>query len=212
MLAERATSLVRPLGLPLPVPVGVHARYTRDETLAAFGSGTAAKPPTFREGPWWDKANGCDVFFVTLAKAEKDYSPTTLYRDYAISQDLFHWESQSTTSDTSPTGQRYINHHRDGSDVLLFVREYRTSRFGTTMPYMALGPATYVQHEGSRPMAITWRCTPPCRPNSSRTPGWRRGRSPHVTLLQQRGGRARSAVDRYRGGPQGTVTSIQTRR
>ena len=161
VLAERATSLVRPLGLPLPVPVGVHARYSRDETLAAFGSGTAAKPPTFREGPWWDKANGCDVFFVTLAKAEKDYSPTTLYRDYAISQDLFHWESQSTTSDTSPTGQRYIDHQREGSHVLLFVREYRTSRFGTTMPYMALGPATYVQHEGSRPMAITWRLHTP---------------------------------------------------
>jgi Domain of unknown function (DUF3427) len=157
VLAERATSLVRPLGLPLPVPVGVHSRYSRDETLAAFGSGTAAKPPTFREGPWWDKSNRCDVFFVTLAKSEKDYSPTTLYRDYAISQDLLHWESQSTTSDTSPTGPRFINHQRDGSHVLLFVREYRTSRFGTTMPYMALGPATYVQHEGSRPMVITWR-------------------------------------------------------
>lgn len=161
LLAERAASLVHPLGLPLPVPVGVHARYSRDETLAAFGSGTAAKPPTFREGPWWDKANRCDVFFVTLAKAEKDYSPTTLYRDYAISPDLFHWESQSTTSDTSPTGQRYVNHQREGSHVLLFVREYRTSRYGTTMPYMALGPATYVQHEGSRPMAITWRLHTP---------------------------------------------------
>jgi Domain of unknown function (DUF3427) len=64
--------------------------------------------------------------------------PTTLYRDYAISQDLFHWESQSTTGDTSPTGQRYISHQHEGSHVLLFVREYRTSRFGTTMPYMAL--------------------------------------------------------------------------
>ena len=26
---------------------------------------------------------------------------------------------------------------------------------------MALGPATYVQHEGSRPMAITWRLQTP---------------------------------------------------
>ena len=90
-------------------------------------SGRAERPPTFREGPWWDEASQCDVFFVTLAKSEKDYSPTTLYRDYAISPDLFHWESQSTTSDTSPTGQRYINHQREGSHVLLFVREYRTS-------------------------------------------------------------------------------------
>jgi hypothetical protein len=161
LLAERAATVVRPFGLPLPVPVGLHARYSRDETLAAFGSGSADRPPTFREGPWWDKANRCDVFFVTLAKSEKDYSPTTLYRDYAISPELFHWESQSTTSDTSPTGQRYINHHREGSHVLLFVREHRTSPFGTTMPYVALGPATYVQHQHSRPMAITWRLLTP---------------------------------------------------
>jgi hypothetical protein len=161
VLAERATSLVLPLGLPLPVPVGVHARYSRDETLAAFGIGSAERPPTFREGPKWHEASRCDIFFVTLAKSEKDYSPTTLYRDYAISPDLFHWESQSTTTEASPTGQRYINHRRDGSSVLLFVREYRTSRYGTTMPYMALGPATYVTHEGSRPMAITWRLHSP---------------------------------------------------
>jgi superfamily II DNA or RNA helicase/HKD family nuclease len=161
LLAERAATVVRPLGLPLPVPIGLHARYSRDETLAAFGSGTTDRPPTFREGPWWDKANRCDVFFVTLAKSEKDYSPTTLYRDYAISPELFHWESQSTTSHTSPTGQRYINHHREGSHVMLFVREYRSSSYGTTMPYMALGPATYVQHQNSRPMAITWRLHTP---------------------------------------------------
>jgi superfamily II DNA or RNA helicase/HKD family nuclease len=157
VLAGRAMSLVHPLGLPLPVPVGVHACYSRDETLAAFGIGSAGKPPTFREGPKWDEASRCDIFFVTLTKSEKDYSPTTLYRDYAISPELFHWESQSTTSDTSPTGRRYVDHRRDGSHVLLFVREYRTTPYGTTMPYMALGPATYVSHEGSRPMAITWR-------------------------------------------------------
>ena len=29
------------------------------------------------------------------------------------------------------------------------------------MPYVALGPATYVQHQGSRPMAITWRLHTP---------------------------------------------------
>jgi hypothetical protein len=48
-----------------------------------------------------------DVFFITLNKAEKDYSPTTMYKDYSINEWLFHWQSQSTTADTSPTGQRY---------------------------------------------------------------------------------------------------------
>jgi hypothetical protein len=33
---------------------------------------------------------------------------------------LFHWESQSTTTAASPTGQRYIHHEARGSRVLLY--------------------------------------------------------------------------------------------
>ena len=31
-----------------------------------------------------------DAFFVTLRKSERSFSPTTMYRDYAISRDLSH--------------------------------------------------------------------------------------------------------------------------
>src|SRR3546814_15366129 len=71
-----------------------------------------------------------DAFFVTLKKSESDYSPTTMYRDYAISPELFHWESQSTTSVASPTGQRYLNPASRGSPVLLFTRS-EERRVGT---------------------------------------------------------------------------------
>ncbi len=94
-----------------------------------------------------------DAFFVTLRKSEADYSPTTLYRDYPISQDLFHWESQSTTSETSATGRRYIS---GSSTKLLFVRHAKSDEFGTS-PYLFAGPATYVHHVGERPIAFTWR-------------------------------------------------------
>ena len=94
-----------------------------------------------------------DAFFVTLQKSEADYSPTTLYRDYPISPTLFHWESQSTTSVASPTGQRYLN---GSSTKLLFVRQHKTNDFGTS-PYLFLGPANYMLHTGDRPIAITWR-------------------------------------------------------
>ena len=40
------------------------------------------------------RQEGCDVFLITLTKTEKRFSPTTRYRDYAISRNLFHWESQ----------------------------------------------------------------------------------------------------------------------
>jgi hypothetical protein len=39
---------------------------------------------------------------------------------------------------------------------LLFVREKKTDEFGTA-PYLFLGPASYVSHEGERPIAITWQ-------------------------------------------------------
>ena len=80
------------------------------------------KPNSFREGVMFSAEANADAFFVTLKKSESDYSPTTMYRDYAMSPTLFHWESQSVTSIASPTGQRYLNHRELGSHILLFSR------------------------------------------------------------------------------------------
>lgn len=102
-----------------------------------------------------------DVFFVTLNKSDKDYSPTTMYNDYSINERLFHWQSQSTTSAESSTGQRYIHHRQAGSRILLFVREAKQDTFGNTEPYTFLGLADYIAHEGSRPMNITWKLRTP---------------------------------------------------
>lgn len=140
------------------VPLRVHARYQREEILAALGHATLQrKPNSFREGVLHEPSLNVDVFFVTLTKSEADYSPTTMYRDYPISPTLFHWESQSTTSVESKTGQRYIN---GASSVLLFVREKQKDEFGTS-PYLFLGQAHLVQHTGSRPIAITWKLEHP---------------------------------------------------
>lgn len=102
------------------------------------------------------KEKKTDVLLITLHKSDKDYSPTTLYQDYAVSPRLFHWQSQSTTSAESPTGQRYIHHRREGGNILLFVREFRQDVCGAA-PYTFLGTAQYVSHQGSRPMDILWR-------------------------------------------------------
>lgn len=135
------------------VPLEVHARYQREEVLAALGyASLGRKPNSFREGVLYVPERDVDAFFVTLEKSEADYSPTTLYRDYPISPTLFHWESQSTTSVASRTGQRYLS----GSSVkLLFVRQHKSDEFGTS-PYLFAGPARYVEHTGDRPIAITW--------------------------------------------------------
>ncbi|WP_006244491.1 DUF3427 domain-containing protein [Mycolicibacterium tusciae] len=139
------------------VPLEVHASYSREEILAALGFASMQRTPnTMREGVAWCPEVNADAFLITLKKSDRDYSPTTMYRDFALSPELFHWESQSTTSEASPTGQRYIHHRERGTHILLFVRATKANALGTS-PYVFLGPADYVSHEGDRPMAITWR-------------------------------------------------------
>ncbi len=119
------------------------------------------KPNSFREGVFFSPAANTDAFLITLRKSEADYSPTTMYRDYAISPKLFHWETQSGTTVASKTGQRYLNHCANGSHVLLFTRPQKVSAFGTGAPYLCLGEADYVEHRGERPIAITWHLRAP---------------------------------------------------
>ena len=135
-------------------PLDLHCTYTRDQLLVAMDF---MKPNTVREGVKWLPEKELDVFFITLNKSDKDYSPTTMYNDYSINETLFHWQSQSTTNADGKVGQRYINHRRLGSKVLLFVREFKNDPYGNTAPYTYLGIANYVTHNGSRPMNVTWQ-------------------------------------------------------
>ncbi len=154
VLRERIHRVTEPVGLGR-TPLRVHARYSRNEACAAFG---VANPGTLREGVKWLESEQADIFFVTLVKSEQHYSPTTLYADRAITETLFQWESQSTTSSASATGQRYINHEKLGSTVHLFVRETKVADGAMGVPaYLYAGPMTYQEHTGDRPMRIIWK-------------------------------------------------------
>jgi len=139
-----------------PRPLHVHARYSREEALAAFGMTDLAG--TFGSGVRWVPDERADLFFVTLTKSEGHFSPTTMYADSAITPTLFQWESQNTTTDASPVGQRYVHHRERGSSVHLFVRESKTADGSLGVPpYLYAGPMTYQSHAGNRPMRILWR-------------------------------------------------------
>lgn len=146
-----------PVDLGFNCPLDLHCTYTRDQILIAMDYMT---PSNVREGVKWLPEKQVDVLFVTLNKSDKDYSPTTMYNDYSINEDLFHWQSQSTTNEDGSVGQRYIHHRKRGSKVLLFVREFKTDMAGTA-PYTFLGTCNYVKHNGSRPMNITWKLDKP---------------------------------------------------
>ncbi len=152
VLSERIDHVQVPLAGYGDVPLLVHARYTRREILAAFGDGEAANVPDWREGVRWLPEHGLDLLTITLDKTSGRFSPTTRYRDYAISAELLHWESQSTTRSSSPTGQRYQGKGPNRSVALPFARLSDDDR-----AFWLLGPARYVSHEGERPMAVTWR-------------------------------------------------------
>jgi hypothetical protein len=164
-----AYGLSRAEHVPAPLEAGMqqitmqtNAHYSREEALAALDwASLSRKPSSFVAGVAWCEAVRTDAFFVTLRKNESEYSPTTMYRDYALSPDLFHWESQNGTAVASPTGQRYLNHVRHGSHVLLLARETRATEWGGPRPFRCFGPVEYVSHEGERPIAITWRMRHP---------------------------------------------------
>lgn len=138
-------------------PMTIHAAYTRDEILVALGYWSLDHRPDQREGVLHLPGIKVDALFITLQKTEEDYSPTTMYEDYLISHELFHWQSQSNTSVDSKTGRRYINHRQMGYTPLLFVRETKSLPSGLSAPYFFLGPCEYVSHEGSRPISILWK-------------------------------------------------------
>lgn len=144
-----------PVDVGFDCPLDLHCTYTRDQLLVAMDF---LKPATVREGVKWLPEKQLDILFITLNKADKDYSPTTMYNDFSINERLFHWQSQSTTAEVSVTGKRYIHHVQNGSRVLLFVREFKVDALsGGAAAYTYLGTAQYAKHEGSRPMNITWR-------------------------------------------------------
>ncbi|WP_306926707.1 DUF3427 domain-containing protein [Arthrobacter globiformis] len=141
------------------IPLLTHATYRREEVLAAlqYGSLELGKNVQHREGLAWCPATATDAFFVTLNKDDKTHSATTMYKDYAISPELFHWESQNSTSPNSPVGKRYLDRALAGSHVVLFTRDTAEDENGLTVPYTCLGQVDYVQHVGEKPIAITWK-------------------------------------------------------
>ncbi len=134
----------------------LHASYTREQVTHALGLGSFENPISSREGILHVPDRKLDLFFADINKSEVDFSPTTMYEDYAISDRLFHWQSQSQTRDTSSVGIRLINHKEKGFTPILFIRDRKRLSNGLTSPYFFAGPLRYCKHEGSKPITFIW--------------------------------------------------------
>ncbi|SHN25755.1 DEAD/DEAH box helicase [Mucilaginibacter sp. OK098] len=160
-LIDRIDFVEKDIQLDYPFPLKVHSRYNRDQILVALRLHEFEKSSSNREGVALNKYLNTEALFVTLKKSEKEYSPTTLYDDYAINEYLFHWQSQNATSPESPKGLSYINQEDLNKRILLFVREQNEDEFGFTMSYVFLGEANFINSSGSKPMNVEWHLNEP---------------------------------------------------
>ena len=91
-----------------------------------------------------------ELLFVTLDKSE-GFHDRIAYRDYAISTERFHWQSQNSAGPGTPAGRRYLESPDNGWSFQLFVRRSKGDS------YQACGPVTIEKAEGEKPMSIEWR-------------------------------------------------------
>lgn len=149
--------------LSLVNPLKLHATYTKDQIFVALGTSTLTKKSSCREGVERNRATKVEAMFVDIIKDRKVGSNTN-YNDFALSPDLFHWESQNKVSQRSPTGQAYIH---GTQTMLLFVRQQ--NKFPEdktrTMGYRYLGEVTLSKYTGNQPMEIEWKMKTPMPPS-----------------------------------------------
>jgi len=164
LVIDRIDFIEKPISLPYALPLKLHARYTRDQILAAFGLYSFEKKPSYREGVAYSKEKNTELLFVTLDKSEVNFSPTNLYKDFAISERIFEWQTQNSARPDKGKGLEYINHRQKGRKILLFVRERNEDEYGNTMGFVFLGDVNLMDHYGAKPMSIKWELTEPMPP------------------------------------------------
>lgn len=164
ILIDKIDFIEKEIMLPYSQPLKIHGRYTRDQILSAFGFNTFKQKSSNREGVAFSAERNTELLFVTLNKSEKDFSPTTLYEDFAISENLFHWQSQNAVRPDRGKGLSYIEHQANNKRILLFIREKNEDEFGNTMSFVFIGEGNITEHYGSNPMSIKWELNEPMPP------------------------------------------------
>ena len=152
---------IKKIELPYPCQLQLHASYGLAEIKAAVGLSSLEKSGPTGTGVLHAKHIKTYLHLITFNKDEKVFSPTTRYRDYPISDTHLHWESQSVTTQQSPTGQNYLN-FTDRKYTILFFARIERKIDGETAPFVYLGPAKrLISAEGERPISMVWELAYP---------------------------------------------------
>lgn len=151
LLAARTELPARRIpGLPQEWPLLLYGRYEIREILTAAGWLSESRRTPHQSGKIAIEDASIEFLFVTLDKAE-GYHDRISYHDYAISPEIFHWQTQNNAGPDTPAGRRYIESPENRWRFFLFVRENKQAA------YCAIGPATRIHIEGDRPMSLHWK-------------------------------------------------------
>ena len=134
-------------------PLEVYGVYSQAQLYSGLGVFNEKYAGPMLQGVWYLKEQNHDIFLVTINKESSHFGESIAYEDYAINDELFHWQTQNSVADGSDTLNRYIN---SNGRVSLFVRINRKEN-NQASPYIYLGEAEYVSHSGSKPVGIVWK-------------------------------------------------------
>ena len=149
------------VGGDIKSPLEIYGCYTREEVFCLLDRQTPEKRMQgSASGVFNIEEYNTEIFFVTLNKSDKDFSPSTQYNDYVISENLFHMQSQNNDSHKGK-GSRFVNQGSNHKRFMLFVRETKKDGYGNTNPFYCLGYVNYVSSSGDYPMNIIWRTEQP---------------------------------------------------
>ena len=146
-------------GAPSDWPLSLHGKYSRRQILAATGYNNCGRRRSHREGILVLNDSRMELLFVTLDKTN-GFSEATRYQDYAVSPELFVWQTQNRANPGNASGRRYIESRESGWHFFLFVRETNED------PFVALGEVRLDRWDcpGNGPIEVRWRL---CQPLSA---------------------------------------------
>lgn len=154
VLQARSTLPFVPVPGLADTPLCLHAAYGAREILTAVGWLTAERRAPFQAGVLPLASRKIELLFVTLDKSE-GYHDRIAYRDYAISAERFHWQTQNSAGPDTKSGRRYLESPANGWQFQLFVRPRKGEA------YRACGRVIIEKAEGDRPMSLVWKLETP---------------------------------------------------
>lgn len=141
----------------LPETLELQGVYSSSEINAIFGADAFHGRGAKGVGVIHFEAQKVIVHLVTFEKNEKQFSESTMYRDFPTAPNMLHWESQANTTQASKIGRIYANHEALGYRILFFTRIRKEAAKGVTSPFLFIGEGKFLDATGNRPIAIRWQ-------------------------------------------------------